>query len=810
MKFFKFLISIGLTLASIYFLSIRLHVGQSTLPPLGKFLNPFQGFWQNAKPGSIDEPEEFSIPGLSEKVTIKYDTNLIPHIFAQNNQDLYTAAGYVAASQRLWQIELVTHHAAGRLSEIIGNKTVNMDREQRRIGMTWSARKVLEEWKKYPEIYNSLEAYSNGVNHYIHSLEYKDLPIEYKLLDYEPENWTPYKTALVLKYMSKLLTISESDIENTNFLKIYGLDTLNEIFPDFAEGVDPVIPPGTKWDFKNEIKPIEPDTLFTVPLISNVYEKPFKGLGSNNWAVGKSKTTDGTAIFANDMHLTLNLPSIWFVVQYHTPEFNAYGHILPGTPYIIQGFNDSIAWGMTNAYRDLVDWYLEKFKDENRDEYLYDGNWLLANKVIDTIKVRDDEDIIDTIVYTHHGPVVYDRNFQANSQKVNLAMRWIAHEPSLELLCLDKLVKSHNYDDFKEAIKYFSCPPQNFAFADRKGNVAMIVQGKFPNKYYDQGKFILDGTTSKTEWQGFIPLDENPQIFNPDRGFVSSANQHPVDKSYPYWVYTNNNEYYRNRRINNFLNQTDSINYKDLMQLQNDTYSIFAEETLPLLLDSLKRDKISEKDLTVARELGNWDYKYEPLAKAPAYFEMWTKELYLIIWDEIFDSDVPLPHPSSYQTVWLMKNEPDFEFFDIKNTPEKETLNNLINISYQKCLQDIKQWRADNPGKELNRSSYFHTSIMHYAQIPQFSAMDLEVGGCGDVVNAITNTHGPSERIVVKMGDSIQAWHTYPGGQSGNPGNPQYEHFLQSWIKGTYFPVYYFKNQDDYPDQTIFSQTITP
>lgn len=810
MKFFKFLISVVITAALFYFGNTRLKTDLGNIPPPGKFLNPYGGFWQNAEKGAIDTDPYLEMPGLHDQAEIKYDSNLIPHIFANNIHDLSFASGYVSAYHRLWQMELITHNAAGRLSEIIGEATLQIDREARRTGMVWSAKKVLDEWNKHPEIREMLDAYAAGVNAYIASLQYKDYPIEYKILDYAPEKWAPLKSALLLKYMSKILTTSESDIENTNFVKLYGMEAFNTLFPDFPENVDPVIPKGTPWNFESPLGPTPFDSLFNVPLISHVFKKPYRGLGSNNWAIAASKSKTGNAIFANDMHLGLNLPSLWYVVQYHTSEINAFGHMLPGTPFLVQGFNDSIAWGMTNAYRDLVDWYKIKFRDGNRNEYLYEGKWLKTQKEIEVIKVRDGAPLIDTIVYTHHGPVVYDRNFMTDSLKINLAMKWLAHKVTLEPLCFRKLLTADNYEDFKDAINYFSCPPQNFAYADTKGNVAMHVQGAFPVKYPNQGKFVLDGTTRETEWQGFIPPSQNPQVFNPERGFVSSANQIAADSSYPYNIYTNNQEYYRNRRINNVLSSKDLLTVEDFKSLQNDNFSIKAKEILPLLLDSLP-DKNEKPAPEIIDDLEKWDYRYDAKKRAPAYFEIWWKHLYRLIWDEILKAEAPLPKPSDHQTIALMKHRPGFTFFDYRATPEKENIGRLVQIAFDSTLAEIKEWREENPEKTLNRANYYNSSIMHYTGIKPFSVENLMAGGSADAVNALNKKHGPSERIVIEMGDTIRAWHVYPGGQPGNPGNPQYLHFMEAWTEGEYFPVYFMKNaEDSFWNKTIFTQTLIP
>jgi len=779
------------------------------LPPIGRLIDPFTGFWQNATSVPLEYTETVDIPGLSGNVTVKYDSNLVPHIFAGNDQDLFAASGYIIARHRLWQMELITHNAAGRLSEIIGPATIEADRLQRRIGMRTSAEKVLQEWQNNPEIRNMLESYANGINAYIRSLEYKDYPLEYKLLDYAPEEWTPLKSALLLKYMSKMLTLRESDLENTNFINTFGQEKFRLLFPDFPSGIDPIIPAEKTWDFTpEEIQPPEDPYLFS-PVITQVYEKPFRGIGSNNWAVGHQKTGAGQAMLANDMHLDLHLPCLWFVAQYHTPELNAFGHILPGTPLIIQGFNDSIAWGMTNAYRDVVDWYQVEFRFKDKSEYLFDDNWLKTQKVIEKIKVRGDADILDTVYYTHHGPIVYDDRFSVQKAKVNLSMRWLAHDISYEPLFFLNLLKANNYQDFKSGLQYFSCPPQNLVYADAKGNVAMHVQGKFPLKYREQGKFILDGTTSKTEWKGYIPWQHNPSIFNPEQGFVSSANQHPVDSTYPYPVYSDHFEYFRNRRINNVLAQNDSLMIDDMRSLHNDDYSVKAKEALEVLLDSIDESGLDQHGKRILASLRNWDYSYTAKSEAAAYFEIFWKSLQESLWDELIDPGSPYPLPSDFRTIQLLRQGEASAFYDIQVTDEQESLTQLINYAFNQALEQVKA-REETMGKPLNRQHYFNTTLQHYARLQPFSYDNLEVGGSGDAVNATTSGHGPSQRIIVHFGDSVRAWHSYPGGQSGNPGNPYYNHFAEAWKAGTYHEVLFMRDAAYAPGRIMFTNTFKP
>jgi penicillin amidase len=422
MKFFRFLISILVTGALVYFLNQKI----GTIPPLGKLLDPFHGFWQNAERDPFDIGYDLSLTQLNEEVKIQYESNLIPHIFAKSEYDLYFAQGYITAYHRLWQMEFITFVASGRISEVLGKGAINYDRFQRRKGLTEATSRAVEELQNYPDVYGAALAYTDGVNAFIDQLDFKDLPLEYKLLDYAPEPWSPYKSLLTQKYLADDLN-SDRDLQNTNLVKIFGKERFDFLFPDFPDDIDPIIPVGTPWDFE-PIEIFSPDNQEITDSYSvNLQENYMEGIGSNNWAVSGSKTQNGHAILCNDPHLGLNLPMIWYAQQLQAPGVNAFGVTVPGVPGILLGFNDSIAWGATNADRDLRDWYQISFRDDRNDEYLYGGKWLKTQKIVETIKVRGQGDYNDTIVFTHYGPVVYDRSFMGDSNKVNLAFKWTAH-----------------------------------------------------------------------------------------------------------------------------------------------------------------------------------------------------------------------------------------------------------------------------------------------------------------------------------------------------------------------------------------------
>ncbi|NOS93099.1 MAG: penicillin acylase family protein [Cyclobacteriaceae bacterium] len=821
MKIIKVGLTLALTISLVYFLNTSHNFG-SPIPPLGKFLSPFQGFWQNAQTANQNS-ETLSIPCLKDKVTIVYDSVLIPHIYANNDEDLFVAQGFITAKNRLWQMEFQTHAAAGRVSEIIGKAALDFDRTQRRLGMGFAAEVSVKSMESNPTAKLMVDSYTAGINAYIQSLDESSLPIEYKLLGYEPEPWTNLKSAYLLKYMAKTLNTGERDLEMTNALKLFGKETIELLFPDNEGVADPIVDKTNQWNFK-------PMTLDSVELsvpAQLVHVKPFEksppDVGSNNWAVSGTKTATGSPILCNDPHLELNLPSIWYIVHLSAPGINSMGASLPGAPSIISGFNDSIAWGVTNAQRDLVDWFRIEFKDNSKKEYKLDGNWVAAKKRVEEIKVKGEPVYYDTVTYTHQGPVVYDSSFHGAYEKSHFAYRWIAHDPSEEVMTFYKLNRSKNHADYMEALNHYSSPAQNFVFACVNGDIAMRIQGKYPIRRKNEGKFILDGTKSSSDWQAFIPNDQNVMDKNPVRGFVSSANQFPADASYPYYVQASNWEAYRNRRINQVLTELTKCTPQDLMNLQLDNFNLKASESLPTFLLNLDSASLSGEALEAYKILKAWDYKNEIDSEGASYYEAWIRAFVPMVWDEFEDQKVALPWPSTYLTIKLMKEQPELTFFDIKSTPEKETAKEVIRKSFEEAVTVIEKWKSDQSQKILKENplittynviprwaSYKDAIVNHLLRQKAFS-YNIEHGGNSSIVNAHSKTHGPSWRMVVSLEKNvINAWGVYPGGQSGNPGSPYYNNLLNLWTQGKYVKFTFTAESEKMKGKELATITLNP
>ena len=794
MKFIGFFLSFFVTASLITLLNTPLH----NIPPIGKLLSPHQGFWKNSEKEVINLPKAIDLITLKDEVTIQFDELLIPHIKAKNNEDLYLVQGYVTAYHRLWQMDFYARVVMGRLSEVVGIKALDHDRLQRRLGLKAMTIKLHDSLMKDPHYSSLITAYTNGVNSYITSLSSSEYPIEFKLLNYKPEKWTTLKTCMAYALLSSTLSRNDADVENTNFRNIFGEDLFNILFPEPDGKLAPIIPKDTPFDFNHLTEPKKPKIFELQNIINEAISKQNPLNGSNNFAVDGSKSKSGHAILANEPDLELTAPSIWYASHLTSPDINVMGVTVPGTPVILIGFNDSISWGVTNSPRDQVDWFSVTFKDESRKEYLYNNQWFKTEQIFEEITIKNRENFIDTIIMVHHGPIVYDRHYLSNHAKVNLAMRWISHDESTTFKALFQFNKANNYGEFIEGLRFFSGPPQNILYSDVKGNIALNLPGKFPVKFPGQGKFILDGSNPDSEWKNYIPFEHRLKRFNHPQGFLSSANQFPVDQTtYPYYIYSHQFEHYRNRRLNDRLITMQNIEPEDLMSLQNDNFNYIASEILPYLLSQLDTMSHNEDQKKFFNELQFWDYFNQPNIKAPSHFELWSDVLWEALWDEFDTISFAVNKPDIYTTTQLIISGGIDDFADRLITPLlEETTNDLINYSFNTAVDSLNQWLIEN-GNDYSWSKFKGTEINHLiSSFTSFNSKNISIGGNHNIVNAASKHHGPSWRMVVEMNpQGINAYGIYPGSQTGNPGNPMYGHMITRWAEGKYYNLKFGQNK---------------
>lgn len=788
MKLTKAIVSFFFALGLIFLLNQRM----GSVPPVGKFLDPFSGFWQNAETTTSTGEEDLSIPGLKESAIVVFDDRGVPHIFAQNDHDLYLAQGYLTARDRLWQMEFQTQAAAGRVSELVGEAGIEYDRFHRRLGMVYGARNVVKGMQDDAQTWETVEAYSEGVNAYINSLNSKNLPIEYKILDYKPEQWTPLKVGLMVMNLANTLSSTSSDLDMTNTRKVLGAELVEKLFPKYAPYTNPVIPDHTEWDFEPD-QAKEPNPGFVSGIMQDgFYIEDNLGIGSNNWAVDGSKTKTGSPMLANDPHLNLTLPSLWYEIQLHSPTVNVYGASLPGAPAVIIGFNEDIAWGVTNTGADVMDIYEIEFRDKNRESYLHDGEWKQTRMEIEEIKVRGSETVLDTIIYTHHGPITLKEGEESFNEITapEHAIRWLAHDESNEILTFLKVNRAKNYDEFVEGIKHHHVPAQTYAYADVDGNIALWSNGLFPLRWKGQGDYISDGRDPLYDWQGWIPHEQNPHHINPELGYVSSANQPQVGLNYPYylgWMFATNE---RGIRLDELLGEASEVDKEFMQEMQNDTHNIHARNILPFMLERLETSILDNHQKRIFSELSEWDYEMESDSKAAMVFHFWWQALYEIVWSTFYgESTEAIRYPARDHTVYLMITEPDSDFFVHDNNGYPLTLDDFIIDSFTGVERDLIQKHGEF-GESWEWGRAQGVVIEHLAGIPGFSSGKLITGGDDGVLNATRRgNNGPSWRMVVDLDQPVRGYGIYPGGQSGNPGSRQYDQFVDDWVAGELYEL---------------------
>ena len=767
-------------------------------PALGKFFSPQVGFWQQAEPYDYDYNQTIKLSGLKGAVSVYFDERLVPHIYADNQEDAVMAQGYLHARFRLWQMEFQTYAAAGRVSEIVGSLALDFDRQQRRMGMVYAAENMLKEMEADPLTKSLCNAYTAGVNSYINQLSEADLPIEYKLLGYQPERWTNMKIALFVKAMTKNLSAHTQDLERTLALSVFSDDEMKILFPDIDRELDPIIPAGTSFA-PATVMPVAPASRDSLYLrkgndgIPQMIEQPNPENGSNNWALSGAKTKSGAPLLCNDPHLGLNLPSVWFEMEMSGPDINVYGSSFPGIPGIVIGFNDHIAWGVTNSERDVIDFYEIKFQDRSRQAYWFNGAWKKAEQRIEQIKVKGKASVYDTVAYSVFGPVMFDESFPGKkSAGKSLAVRWRGHESSNEAKAFWLLNHARNYADYENAIQYFECPGQNFVFASKLGDIAIWQQGNFPAKWERQGLYVMPGTDSSYMWQGDIPHQENPYQYNPARGFVSSGNQRTTDSTYPYYL-PGGFYLYRGLTINNVLNSVYKADVGDMMRLQNNNYNPLAAAALPLMLQSMENSTVYGEARGFLDTLKKWNLKNDANTIAPTIFTLWYDSLKAAVWDdELGNLKEKGLYPNDQTLIDAFVKDSAFRFIDNINTPQKESWQLVVLQSFRKIIPEITALQQKN---KLNWSAYKNTTVYHLLgkTMMPFAREHLPIGGGKHIVNAAQHDHGSSWKMIVDLSGETSAYVVYPGGQNGNPGSRYYDQFVDTWAKGGYYKAWVYK-----------------
>ncbi len=773
MRRYRLLLPLVLLVSFIYLLQRPL---RRPGPAAGAFLSPFTGFRLNDVPVHPHrQTKDLQLSGLRDSALVQTDTLGIPHIFAHNLPDAFFVQGYLTARERLWQLDFSARAAAGRLAAVLGPKALDYDKHQRRLGLPAAAQKIVARWDEDPQLKSVIQSYSDGINAYILQLNHNHrLPVEFQLLNYKPEPWSPYKTALIFLSMAKTLNYRNHDREMSNLLAALGPDQVRFLFPEFNPKQKVIVPDAGQWAHI-------PHPLTTATADSTRTPFPPENhspahVGSNNWAVAGSKTRHKKPILCNDPHLNLSLPSIWLPIHLHTPELNVMGVSLVGLPGIIIGFNDHIAWGLTNASQDVLDWYRIHWTDSTHTHYRLDDKDVPVTIRYDTIRVRSHHPVIIETRITYWGPVIKDSS--------DLAMKWLSTMDvgGDELRTFLGLMRARNYKDFRAAVEHFSLPAQNFVFACTDGDIAIRVQGKLPVKNKEQGRFVQDGSTTRNDWHGFIPQEHLPELKNPTRGFVFSANQNPTPPSYPYY-YNGDFSDYRCRAIYATLSHLNGLSVEDMMRLQTSSYSFLAADALPLMIEALDTSRLKRGELDMLSRLRRWDYFYRKDRIEPVLFQVWFQQLKMRTWDEIlqWEDSLRIRLPDDWRLIALMQDT-THQYFDLISTPEHEDLSDIVTLAFGDMVDQLAERYNE---AHYTWADYNKGQIRHLLRFDAFSR-PVRADGEAHTINALHGHFGPSWRMIVELGTPVRAFASWPGGVSGNPASPDYDNWVDTWTQGRY------------------------
>jgi penicillin G amidase len=758
--------------------------------------------WNLSHRAIPDYDRDLPLQGLHAPVEVYRDSFAIPHVYARDMHDLYLATGYLLASDRLWQMDMLRHVTEGRLSEIFGEKFVGTDLILRSLRFSLKSQKILS--AADTASLEALNAFADGVNQYIRANAHH-LPPEFGILKYKPEEWKPEQSLNMIGYMAWDLKAGWSEILLNEIQKRVDSLRYRQLLPDLTREQ-----PAVYSEVKTKSNPVSvvPDLLLHTGLLQELGADVLDG--SNNWAVSGSKSSTGMPLLANDMHLGLNIPGIWYQMHQVTEGgMNVTGLVLPGAPVIICGHNDSIAWGMTNTYVDNLDFYEEKINPADSSQYEFNGEWknFEMQKVI--IKISNGTQIERELRFTHRGAVV--SAFKDFPGKV-VSMHWVGDEMSNEFRSVLLLNKASNWNDFTGALRTFTSISQNIVYADKKGNIGLYCAAGVPIRKRDISFGVLPGQTDEYDWKGYVPFDQLPHLFNPAQGFVASANNRTASADYPYHIGTWYSLPSRYERITEMLEDKKILSADDFKAIQNDQHSSLAEKYMPAMLKALESfSGWNDNEKKALDLIKNWDYSMDKKSGAAAIFEnMYLQLIKCTFADELGSEFVDFNGVTSISRNAMdqLIERKDSPWFDDIATPnKKESINDDIVCSFRAAVSDLeKQMGTDLQTWEWGKIHHLvlaHplASVKILDRIFNLNRGPYAVGGSFHTVSPYSydankpfeSNHGSSHRHIFDVANWDNSFTVIPTGNSGIPASRHYCDQTEMYLEGQYHHDYFSK-----------------
>jgi penicillin amidase len=672
---------------------------------------------------------------VSAPVSVAFDGRGVPDIRAQNLEDALFVQGYVTAQERLWQMDELRRFSAGDLAEILGPIALEIDKESRRLRL----RRVAEEsYVTLPAPDRAAAAaYTRGVNAYI-STHLNNLPLEFRLLQYQPRPWSVVDTLLICLHMFRDLTSSwKTELIKFNMLRGGEADKVNFLFPIRAGGDVQV--------------------------------------GSNAWAVSGAHTASGKPLLSNDPHLEYSLPGIWYMTHLEAPGIDVSGVALPGTPGVMIGHNPRIAWGITNLGFDAQDLYIEQI-DERTGRYIYQGQPQQAREERELIRVKGSKPTETRTWVTRHGPIF------ARDGNALMAMRWTATEPGMLQYPILDLDRAQNWTEFNAALARFPGPGSNFVYADVDGNIGYHAAGTLPIRKGFSGSVPLDGASGKFEWDGFIPYAELPSAFNPASGIITTSNQNPFPEDFPYGVDGNFAAPYRARQVRDLLMARRSWRAADMITVQKDVYSGFEKFLAGQVVAAYDKRQAHEPDMEDAISLlRKWNGQMDKDSAAPLIADLLFHYVRAAAAERASPGNgaVYEIQISSAVIETLFRQRPAGWFRDYDETLMRAFVD-ALEEGRRMQGRDAKKWRW---GNYLNVS--IENPVVH--RIPfvgrYFDIVATPMSGGGTTVKQTTAKLAPSMRMTADLGDWSRSLMNLQIGQSGHILS---RHYRDQWLDWYY------------------------
>jgi penicillin amidase len=721
------------------------------------------------------------LSGLQGSVEVMRDRWGIPHVYAQNDLDLFFAQGFVHAQDRLWQMEFNRRAASGRLSEIFGPVTLEADRFLRTVGLRRAAE--AEAARLGEETTRMLRAYADGVNAYIASRRGR-LPLEFALLRYAPEPWSPVDSIAFGKLMAWTLSGNwDSEVLRAHLLSRFGEAGVERLLPSYPAGMPVIVPAGADY------RPFRSAAALRLA----AYAPARNGTGSNNWVIAGSRTTTGTPILANDPHLEAAMPSIWYEMDLSSERFHVTGATFAGTPGVIIGHNERIAWGVTNAGPDVQDLYLERFDPDDPTRYEFRGQWEQATVVEEVITVKGRRAAVMLPVrITRHGPIL---NGVVEGLDAFVALRWTALEPGTILSSVLRLDQARNWEEFREALKLWTVPAQNFVYADVDGNIGYQLPGRIPVRAKGNGLLPVPGWTGEYEWIGEIPFDELPSSFNPGRGYIITANNRIIPDGYKHFIAGEWDPGFRAQRIEAMLTAQPKVSPEVVADMQLDTTSIPGQE----IRHALETVQVTEEpESSLLAELRAWDGVLAPASRAAAIYEAFRVALPQLLFEDALGPDMfkrYLDRADGWTLAILrLLDEPASPWW---GPGGRDAL-------VAKALAKAGETLTQRLGSNRSNWTWGRLHVMRFehpiGRVPAlgriFNATAPPTGGDAFTVNnggfsvkTFRQVIVASYRQILDVGNWDHSMAIHTTGQSGLPFHRHYQDFVTPWATGQYHPL---------------------